>query len=538
MQGSRWIYGLLLVPSLVFSAPKPPQAAVATSHPLATQAGMTILDQGGNAFDAAVTIAAVLAVVEPYNSGLGGGGFWLLHNTNTTPARDIFIDGRERAPRAATADMYVQNGKLDPLLSKEGALAAAIPGEVAGMVYLSKNYGRLPLSKTLGPAIALAELGFPVDKIFADKLRVHQNVLRQFASTRETFFPQDNLLQQGMTLKQPALAKVLKTIAEKGHAGFYAGNVAKELVMGVREAGGLWQIEDLRDYQVAIRRPIQGRYQNTSIITAPLPSSGGVGLISTLNILNLYEMKPLSDADRNHLIIESLKRAGCDRMHYLGDPDFTKTKVDGLLDMATAHEWHKTMDLNHATPSKNLNCQQSQPAGMHTTHYSILDREGNAVAATLSNNSSFGSGFVVPNTGIVLNNEMNDFAIAINEPNSYEQLGSVGNLIAPTKRPLSNMTPTFISTPNGFGIMGTSGGSRIPSMMVLAILTAQQQENPSAWVKTPRFHHQYMPDTVEFEPGAFNESMRHALIQRGHQLKEEPDTFGNLQAIFWDKKTK
>jgi len=236
------------------------------------------------------------------------------------------------------------------------------------------------------------------------------------------------------------------------------------------------------------------------------------------------------------LLIESLRRAGCDRQKYLGDPDFVKIDINSILDKKHAIQWQQSIDMHHATPSNRLTCDQSGLNGKHTTHYSILDRQGNAVSATLTINTSFGSGFVVPNTGVLLNNEMNDFAIALGYPNSYGQVGNQDNMIAPGKRPLSNMTPTFISTPNGFGILGSPGGAYIPTVVMLGILSAQHTTDPTQWVNLPRFHHQNLPDVVEFEPKALSLAEQNDLKARGHQLKEHAESFGNMQAIFWDKK--
>lgn len=535
MKKITWMLGAMFYFVAAISlAKKPPAVAIATSHPLATQAGMTILDQGGNAFDAAVAIAAALAVVEPDGSGLGGGGFWLLRDVRQGTENVVVIDGREQAPLAARADLFIRHNKVDRNLAQEGALAAAIPGEPAGMVYLAQHFGQLPLKDTLAPAIRLAQEGFAVNDYFLERLKKSEKLLTQFPTTKAIFFPH-GMPEVGTILKQPNLARVLKIMAEKGHAGFYEGEVAAQLVTGVQRAGGIWSLDDLKRYQVVTHDPLKGEYADMKITTIPLPSAGGIGILSALNILSEYEMDPLSQADRNHLVIETLRRVYCDRARYLGDPEYVDVPVHQLLTEAHAEDLRATIEMNHATKSEELVCGPTHGEGKHTTHYVVLDKNGNAVSASLTNNHWFGSGFIPAHTGVLLNNGMDDFNAAENVPNGFDLRGGSANLIAPGKKPLSSMTPVFFTTEKGFGMLGTPGGSRIPSMTLLALLTARKDFLPDVWLATPRFHHQYMPDVVTFEPGAFSEPMQRALKLRGHILQQLEKPYGNMQAIFWDQ---
>lgn len=540
MNGIRF-YKLLFSLTLAFlinctNAQNPPQTAIATSHPLASQAGMEIMRQGGNAFDAAVTVASVLAVVEPYNSGLGGGGFWLLQDKRKEKTRVVVIDARERAPLAAKEDMFVAANEFQQQRIKQGALSIAVPGEVAGLVYLAQNYGNLPLEKTLAPAIQFAQKGFALDKLFIQKIKTHQSLLEKFPQTKAIFLVNGNVPAIGTVLKQPALAEVLKTIARQGHSGFYSGTVADQLVKTVKQNGGIWSFEDLKRYQVIVHEPLKGEYQDMNITTLGLPSAGGISVITALNILSEFELDGLSDADHKHLVAESLRRAFCDRSRYLGDPDFVSVDVKMLLSEDHAEDLRQTISMNRATPSKSLECGAHIKEGNHTAHYSILDQQGNVVSATLTINSQFGSGLVAQETGIILNNEMDDFALIVGSSNKDKLIGHGGNLIAPGKKPLSSMMPLFFENELGLGIFGTSGGSRIPSIMLLALLRAHEEYLPQTWVMTPRFGHQYLPDVIFFEPGAFTLPLQNALKIRGHQLLQTEEPYGDMQAVFWDKK--
>lgn len=529
--------GLFLLLALTASAAeRPGAAAIASAHPLATQAGHEILASGGNAFDAAVAVSAALAVVEPYSSGMGGGGFWLLHRAED--GFETMLDGRERAPLAAHKDLYLdERGEVVPRLSIDGPLAAGIPGQPAALVHLAENYGRLPLSKSLAPAIRLAEVGFQVDEHYQRMARWRQGVLQASPAASAQFLLKGEVPPLGHVIRQPQLAETLRLLGEKGRTGFYQGEVARKLVEGVRAAGGIWSLEDLTQYRVVEREPIRGQYHGMKITSASPPSSGGIVLVTMLNILAQFDLAELGPVTRQHLMIEAMRRAYRDRAKYLGDPDMVEMPVTRLLHPFYAAGLARDIDLNRATPSLVPNPQAESTEGRDTTHFSILDREGNRVAATLSINYPFGSGFVSPGTGVLLNDEMDDFSARPGVPNVYGLIGGEANAVGPGKRMLSSMTPTFIETVEGVAILGTPGGSRIITMLLLATLELEQGRGPEAWVSRPRFHHQYLPDEVQYEPAAFSQEVRDGLIRMGHRLKRLDGTYGNMQGVFWNRKT-
>lgn len=516
--------------------PKPGHDAVASAQPFATQAGMEILAQGGNAFDAAVAVSAALAVVEPYSSGLGGGGFWLLHEAKT--GRDVFIDGREYAPAAATADMYQDShGNVIRGASLNGPLSAAIPGEVAALVYLNKHYGRLPLAQDLAPAIRLAREGFPLDRLFHEMLQSREQKLKQWPAASKVFYPDGHVPPVGYRLKQPDLAATLELIAKEGDAGFYRGELARKLVRGVREAGGIWSLEDLRDYKIVLRRPLVGEYRGMKIISAPPSSSGGIVLLEALNILSGYDLGHDSSLMRKHLIIEAMRYAYRDRADYLGDPAFVKMPLARLLSPYYAAGLRATILPDRATPSRDLAPVTAMaPESRHTTHISILDRDGNRVAATFTVNFRFGSGFMPPGTGVILNDEMDDFVAKPGVPNGFGLVGNAANAVAPHKRPLSSMTPTFLETKRGLAILGTPGGSRIISMVLLGTLNYFNGADAQRIVGSPRYHMQYLPDVVFYEPAAFTPEEIAGLERMGYRLRKVAP-YGNMQAITWDYAT-
>jgi gamma-glutamyltranspeptidase/glutathione hydrolase len=513
----------------------PPQAAVATAHPLATQAGLEALSQGGNAFDAAVAVSATLAVVEPYSSGLGGGGFWLLHRA--ADGFEVMIDGRERAPLKAHRDMYLDTqGEIIEGASMNGALAAGIPGEPAALDHLAKQYGRLPLHTSLAPAITLAEQGFEVDRIYLRLAGFRKEALNQ-STAAEIFLRDGNLPQLGDIIKQPDLANTLRAMAKKGRAGFYSGEVATKLISGVQAAGGIWSEKDLRDYQIIERQPITGEFKGMRVTSAALPSSGGIVLMEMLNQLEGFNLKSLDEAGFDHLLTEVMRRAYRDRAEYMGDPDTIDVPAAKLLSKPYATQLRETIQMDRATPSSELPATAVTPSpGDNTTHFSIIDREGNAVSATLSINYPFGSCFVPEGTGVLLNDEMDDFAAKPGVPNAYGLVGNEANSIAPGKRMLSSMTPTFLNDGNRIAALGSPGGSRIITMVLFGALAFSEGASAAEMVGLPRFHHQYLPDEITFEPGALSTNIQNALKQKGHQLKPQERDYGNMQAIVWDHK--
>ncbi|MFQ5761245.1 MAG: gamma-glutamyltransferase [Acidiferrobacterales bacterium] len=531
-----WLVVLLVAVSQPgLAAPTGPgTAAIASAHPQATAAGREILNQGGNAFDAAVAIAAALAVVEPAGSGLGGGGFWLLHRADD--GFEVMVDARERAPLAAHADMYLDEaGQPVPGLSLDGPLAAAIPGTPAALVHIAERYGRLSLNKSLAPARRLARRGFLVTERYQRLTGWRLRALRASPAAAQVFLDGGVVPAEGYRVKQPDLARVLKQIAKHGRAGFYAGRTAKQLVDGVRAAGGIWSLEDLAAYHVIERVPVKGTYRDVRITSAALPSSGGIVLMQILNMLQDEALEQLPSASRYHLLVEAMRRAYRDRALYLGDPDFVAVDTARLLDQGYAGRLRASINANQATASDTLSAPQGD--GTQTTHFSVMDAKGNRVAATLTINYPFGSCFMPPQTGILLNNEMDDFVVKPGVPNAYGLIGGQANAIAPGKTPLSSMTPTFLESPEAVVILGTPGGSRIITMVLLATLEfVEGRGGPQDWVALPRFHHQYLPDTVVYEPGAFSAVDLQALRDLGHQLKEREQPYGNMQIVFWDKR--
>ncbi len=558
------LFFLLLLVFLPLSASeKPPSAAIASAHPLATQAGLDILEAGGNAFDAAVAVTAALAVVEPYGSGLGGGGFWLLHRSSD--GFETMLDGRERAPLAAHRNMYLdEKGQMIKNLSLNGPLAAGIPGVPAAMAHLADHYGKLPLKQSLSSAIRYAEQGVTVGKSYRRMAGFRLSALRDSADASAiflqngqvpdgsltakssglerilqaitSFFKDDEVSGEKFVLKQPELAKTLQAIADQGSEGFYQGAVGKKLVEGVRRAGGIWTLEDLKKYQVVERKPVYGYYGDTKITSAAPPSSGGVALVEILNILSGYDMSSLEPEQKAHFIIEAMRRAYRDRALYLGDPDFVDVPLEQLISRPYAEGLRASIHPEKATMSSMLSGGLNEKSGFHTTHFSVLDKEGNRVSATLSINYPFGSGFVAPGTGVLLNDEMDDFSAKAGEPNAYGLVGDEANAIAPGKRPLSSMTPTFLENSEGVAILGTPGGSRIITMVLLAALDFIEGNRPESWVGLKRYHHQYLPDEVQHEDGALSQSSLEYLKAAGHHFKPLGRRYGNMQAILWDIK--
>ncbi|WP_062810895.1 gamma-glutamyltransferase [Alcanivorax sp. NBRC 102028] len=527
----RYLLSLLLLITVTAQAAGPGKSAVASAHPLATQAGLNILEQGGNAFDAAVAVAATLAVVEPYSAGMGGGGFWLLHREQD--GLQTFVDARETAPGAATATMYQnKEGKVMRDWAVNGPSAAGIPGQAAAFVHLADNYGKLPLTSTLAPAIALAEHGFHVEEHYRKLAGYRKDVLNRFPEAAAIFLHNGKVPPNNHLIKQADLARVLRALAEKGNAGFYQGEVAKQLVDGVQQAGGIWTLDDLANYKVVERTPTVSQFRGGRVISAPPPSSGGIVMGEALNILsqlndgNTAEITP-------HLAIEAMRRAYQDRARYLGDPDFVDIPVDKLLSIGYAKQRASSITLDKATASSSLGEPVGVEEGFHTTHFSVLDKDGNRVAATLSINLPFGSGFVAPGTGVLLNNEMDDFSAKPGSPNAYGLVGSQANAIAPGKRPLSSMTPTFVEFDDRIAILGTPGGSRIISMVMLAVLEASNNKPVEDWVNAVRYHHQYLPDEVQAEPAFIDSQAAKDLVRRGHKVVSTGRNYGNMQAILW-----
>lgn len=509
------------------------QAAIATAHPLATKAGFEILQQGGNAFDAAVAVSAALAVVEPAGSGLGGGGFWLLHRAEDN--YQVMIDGREMAPGKAHRDMYLNSdGQFEPDWSLNGPLAAGIPGVPAGLVHLSQKYGVLPLETSLQPAVQYAEQGFAVTEGYQHLAGFRRDTLRQYPEAARIFLDKGEVPAVGSKIRQPDLATTLEAIARHGKAGFYQGKTAERLVTAVQQHGGIWTHADLNNYEIIERTPVSGDYLGNQITSAALPSSGGIVLMLALNQLAAFDLQQADLTQRRHWVVEAMRRAYFDRSRYLGDADFVDVP-EHLTTPAYGRELSRSIDDNTATSSDALPFNEA--AGENTTHFSVIDQHGNRVAATLSINYPFGSGFVAEGTGVLLNDEMDDFSAKEGTANVYGLVGNEANAIEPYKRPLSSMSPTFIENDQRLMIIGTPGGSRIISMVLLGLLDFVDGDSAEQIVAAPRYHHQYLPDVIQLEKDGFSEAEIKALQQRGHAIKQMTRRYGDMQTVIVNKQS-
>ena len=537
----------LLLPLAATAAPvdpaaHPPGAAIASAHTLATDAGIEVIGKGGNAFDAAVAVSAALSVVEPISSGLGGGGLWLLHDARS--GRDVFVDARETSPASATPERFLdKDGNLDPDRAQNGPWAAGIPGLPAMLVHVAEKYGRLPLSQSLAPAIRIARDGFPVYARMARGYATKRKVMDRYPGTRAVFSPNGKPIAEGDLLRQPDLAATLQRLATQGFDGFYRGTTARKLVAGVNAQGGQWRLDELAGYRVKEREPIRFRYHDWDIVTAPPVSSGGIALAQMLQILEPYDLKAMPEAERVHLVVESMRRAFRDRTFYLGDPDFVQVPQRLLTSADYAAGLRATINPAKATPSNLLSGQPTPLEDEETTHFSIIDAEGNRVAATQTVNLLFGSGLVPPGTGVLLNNEMDDFALKPGTPNAFGVMGFDANAPKPGKRMLSSMTPTFMESKDKVVVLGTPGGSRIITMVLLGILGYDAGLDAQQVAALPRYHHQWLPDVIDAEPGAISTEAAEALRAMGHTVELPPaeaeggrgssHVWGNLQTVEW-----
>jgi len=529
---------LMLVSSAVLADTAPGRAAIASAHELATGAGVEIMEKGGNAFDAAVAVSAALAVVEPESSGAGGGGFWLLHRA--ADGHSVMVDGRETAPAAATEDMYLDDeGEVDRDLAINGALAGGIPGAPAAWAHIARHYGTLPLAELLAPAIRLAEEGFPVDAKYQGLLNFRAHVMKRWPETAAIFMPDGEIPDIGDIIRNPDLADTLRALAEQGQDGFYRGEVAKRLVEGVQAAGGIWTLEDFAGYQVVERKPVRTAYRGYELITAAPPSSGGIAIGQMLEIVEPFELAKMNRVDRVHVLAEAMRRAYRDRALYLGDPDFVDIPVDMLLSEHYAAGLRTTLRMDRATPSSALAADPGRLGyeSTDTTHFSLIDAEGNMVSATVTVNLPFGAAFAPPGTGVLVNNEMDDFSAKPGEPNAYGLIGFEANAIEPHKRMLSSMSPTIVLGEERTAVLGTPGGSRIITMVLLGILDFVDGNGPESWVSLPRFHHQYLPDEISIEPGALSEAEIELLEAKGHKVIVRNRTWGNMHGVMWHRKT-
>jgi gamma-glutamyltranspeptidase/glutathione hydrolase len=509
------------------------QAAIASAHPLATAAGYEILKRGGNAFDAAVAVAAALAVVEPYASGLGGGGFWLLHRA--ADGRQVMVDARETAPGKATPELFLDAaGKPARGATTQGGTAAAIPGAPAALAHVAASYGALKLAESLAPAMRLAREGFEVNARYARAAAQRERLLQARPEAARIFLDDNRAPRAGWRLRQPALARTLEHLGKEGGSGFYAGSVAAALVEAVNRAGGVWQLSDLAAYRVVERQPLRFQYRSATLTVATLPSAGGIALAQCLQMLERFETSGSRSPRDAHLVVEALRRAFHDRAAYLGDPDFTEIPVERLASRTYAARQAASIETANATRSEPPAGGAPAAGSSNTTHLSVIDAAGNRVAATLTINLTFGSGVVSGETGVLLNNEMDDFTVLAGAPNAFRLRGGAANIIAPRKRPLSSMTPAFVEDGKGVLVLGAPGGSRIVSQLLLAVLDYVHKETVdlAAIVRAPRYHHQWWPDEVEVEPDGFPAQWRAALAAKGHRVEISRRQWGNMQAVF------
>jgi len=525
-----------------------PHAMVASVHELASQAGVEVMQAGGNAVDAAVAVGFALAVVHPQAGNLGGGGFMLIRAPEGT---NHFIDYREKAPAAATANMYLDaQGNVIPDASTLGYRAIGVPGSVAGMVYAEKKYGKLTLQQVIAPAIRLARDGYAL--AYEDAKDLRDEDLSKFADSKRIFQRNGDYYRPGEVLRQPELARTLERIA-KNPEDFYRGEMAKELAGAVQRGGGLITADDLAHYEVKEREAIRGTYRGYDIISAPPPSSGGAALVEILNILEGYDLAKLGNrsASSIHLTAEAFRRAFYDRAEFMGDPDFAKIPVAQLIDKKYGAAWRETIDLERASPSKDLKrpaifTELEQVAAVHpwsgrepenTTHYSVIDPAGEAVAVTTTLNGTFGAHVTAEGLGFLLNNEMDDFSSKPGAPNMYGLIQGPANAIGPGKRPLSAMTPTIVSKDGKvFLILGSPGGPTIITTVANILMgVVDYGLDIQEAVNAPRYHHQWIPDAIMLEDRISPDTVG-LLKNRGHAIRIH-HFWGDGECIMVDSKT-
>ncbi|UJF24878.1 gamma-glutamyltransferase [Suttonella sp. R2A3] len=507
---------------------------VATQEAYATEVGVQILEKGGNAVDAAVAVGFTLAVTLPRAGNLGGGGFMLYFDNDDD--KGVAIDYREKAPANATRDQFLDaNGDADSNLSQFHGLSVGVPGTVAGLLKAHEEHGSLPLEDLITPAIELAENGIVVSPDLADSLADLKERIGKWPSSEKIFYKADGSnYEPGDILVQKDLANTLRLILEKGAAGFYEGPVAKSIVKAVKEADGNMEMSDFANYQAVNRQPVAGDYRGYKVISMPPPSSGGIHIIQILNMLEHYPIAEMgvNNADTMHVMAEAMKLAYADRSEYLGDADFVDVPVEGLTSKEYAKSLVEGIDLDHARPASEIKPNNPIPyESNQTTHYSIVDKEGNAVANTYTLNFSYGTGLVAEGTGVLLNNEMDDFSAKPGVPNGYGLIGGDANAVEANKRPLSSMSPTIVLKDNDpYLVTGSPGGSRIITTTLQMILNVVDHDmNVAQATHAPRMHHQWLPDEIRIEEG-FSKDTIGLLEAKGHTVIEK-DAMGSTQSI-------
>jgi gamma-glutamyltranspeptidase/glutathione hydrolase len=522
-----------------------PHGMVASTERIASQIGVDVMKRGGNAVDAAVATAFALAVVYPSAGNLGGGGFMMIRRSDGTATA---IDYREVAPVAATRDMYL--GPDGELIKGNGSStlgyrAVGVPGTVAGMAFALKKYGSGKLSwpQLIEPARKLAGEGFTVTHRLEKLLEDHQDILSPFADSRRIFLRDGKAYHEGEVLRQPELAATLGRLQKKGARDFYEGETARLIAEDMQHSRGLITNDDLRGYIVKERIPLRGTYRGYGIISMPPPSSGGAVLLEMLNILEGFDLRKLHpfSSEYYHLLVEAMRRAYADRAEYMGDTDFGLVPIDGLIDKAYAERQRSTINPDRASLSSEISA--GKPTGYEsaqTTHFTIVDATGNAVSNTYTLNGWFGSGVVAKGTGVLLNNEMDDFTSKPGQPNMFGAIQSERNAIAPRKHPLSSMTPTFVLRPDGslYFAIGTPGGTTITNTVLQVISNViDHGMNLEEAIDSPRIHHQWLPDEIRDEPLGLSADTRRALEARGHRFASEPIYMSDAQGIMIEEKT-
>ena len=507
---------------------------VASQEALATQAGVAILKQGGNAVDAAVAVGFSLAVTLPRAGNIGGGGFMLVHLAEQN--KTVAIDYREMAPAKAHKDIFLdEKGNAVKKLSREHGLAVGVPGTVMGMELALEQYGTMTMAQVTKTAIDMAKNGIVVTPDLASSLSGLKRRIAQWPSSAEIFYKKDNTdYHSGEILKQPELANSLSLIAKQGSKGFYQGETAEKIVATVKAAGGIMTLDDLKQYQAIERKPVSGNYRGYQVVSMPPPSSGGIHIIEMLNMLEQYPIGKLghNSAATLHLMTESMKRAYADRSEYLGDPDFVNVPVDALTNKEYAKTLSKKIVMNRATPSSEIKPGKLAPyESNQTTHYSVVDKWGNAVSNTYTLNFSYGSGLVAKGTGILLNNEMDDFSAKPGVPNGFGLIGGEANAVEGRKRPLSSMSPTIVMKDGKpYIVTGSPGGSRIITTTLQVIMNVIDHDfNIAEATNAARVHHQWLPDVLRVEH-TLNLDTRQLLEEKGHKIKVN-NSMGSTQSI-------
>lgn len=515
---------------------------VASTSSDASKVGADIMKKGGNAIDAAVAVGLALAVTWPSGGNIGGGGFMLIR---TAKGENVVIDYRERAPLAATRDMYLDaKGNIIPDASTVGYKAVGVPGTIAGLALAQKKYGRLKWADVVEPARKLAADGFVANYHFSTSVKKVADLLSKFEDSKKVFLRGGlKPYEEGEVVKQPELAKTFERLKKNGPREFYEGQTARMIVADMKANGGLITAQDLKEYEPTVRTALQGNYRGYDIITMPPPSSGGAVLLEMLNMLEPHKLSELgyNSADEVHLVVESMRRAFADRSELMGDTDFVKVPLAGLTSKKYALVRAKDIDLQKATPSSKVGPGKPEAyESPQTTHYSVVDAEGNVVSNTYTLNGSYGAGVIAKGTGVLLNNEMDDFTSKPGAPNMYGLIQNEKNAIEPKKRPLSSMTPTIVLKDGKFFLaIGSPGGPTIINTVLHVILNVIDfGMNIQEAIDAPRFHHQWMPDTIRWEKRGFSKETQMALEKRGHVFAEKPSFIGDAQGIMWDPERK